>query len=332
MMPTADPARTSISASSSAVMVRGALEQHRLRQRIAPRQPALRGSAVQPARSCRAARSPERRRRVAEKALGDGGGGRGEKSRTGADSTTLPSSSTMPCVAMRESTARSCVMKIERHAVVLDERQEQIEDLRLDRDVERRRRLVGDEQARAARESRRDRDALTLPAGQLVRIPRHDALGVGKRDARGLPHGPRTRLGAARRARGSAPTRRSAGRRCGWGSGRCAAPGRRSRCRRRAAAASSRSGSPSSSRPFHRIEPPAVAPSGSSPRMASAVRDLPDPDSPMSPTRAPSGTSNDTPSTTRRSPMSIVRSRTSSVMPPPPARASAPCGPSRRDA
>ena len=113
------------------------------------------------------------------------------------------------------------------------------------------------------------------------------------------------------RPRGCGSTRRSAGRPCGSGSAPCAAPGTRCRSRRRAARASSRSGRPISSRPFQRTLPAAVAPSGSSPRIASAVSDLPDPDSPISPTRAPSGTANETPSTTRRPSMSTVRSCTS---------------------
>ena len=45
----------------------------------------------------------------------------------------------------------------------------EIEDLRLDRDVEGRRRLVGDQQARPHREPHRDHRALLQPAGELVR-------------------------------------------------------------------------------------------------------------------------------------------------------------------
>ena len=46
----------------------------------------------------------------------------------------------------------------------------EIEDLRLDRHVQRRHRLVADDQARLQRERARDADALALPAGELVRI------------------------------------------------------------------------------------------------------------------------------------------------------------------
>ena len=63
---------------------------------------------------------------------------------------------------------------------------EQLEDLRLDRDVERGRRLVGDQQIRLARERHRDHHALPHAARQLVRI-RVDAL-LGRRDADQLEH------------------------------------------------------------------------------------------------------------------------------------------------
>ena len=46
---------------------------------------------------------------------------------------------------------------------------EQVEDLRLHRDVERRDRLVADDQLRVDRERARDADALALAAGELVR-------------------------------------------------------------------------------------------------------------------------------------------------------------------
>ena len=46
----------------------------------------------------------------------------------------------------------------------------QVEDLRLDRDVERRDGLVGDDQLRIERERAGEADALALPARELVRI------------------------------------------------------------------------------------------------------------------------------------------------------------------
>ena len=50
---------------------------------------------------------------------------------------------------------------------------EQVDDLRLDRHVERRDRLVADDQLRLDRERARDADALALAAGELVRIAAH---------------------------------------------------------------------------------------------------------------------------------------------------------------
>jgi hypothetical protein len=47
---------------------------------------------------------------------------------------------------------------------------QQVDDLRLDRDVERRHRLVADDELRLDRERARDADALALAAGEFVRI------------------------------------------------------------------------------------------------------------------------------------------------------------------
>ena len=95
---------------------------------------------------------------------------------------------------------------------------QQVDDLRLDRDVERRHRFVGDDQARLDRQRARDADALALPAAELVRI----AIDARRRRRP-------TRSSSARDARAAAPRR---------------APGRarralRRRCRRRACADSS---------------------------------------------------------------------------------------------
>ena len=49
---------------------------------------------------------------------------------------------------------------------------EQVDDLRLDRDVERRDRLVGDDEVGVERERARDADALALAARELVRVAR----------------------------------------------------------------------------------------------------------------------------------------------------------------
>ncbi len=58
----------------------------------------------------------------------------------------------------------------QRHAPVADQRPQQLQDLRLDRDVERGRRLVRDEQRRLAGERHRDHHALAHAARQLVGI------------------------------------------------------------------------------------------------------------------------------------------------------------------
>ena len=47
---------------------------------------------------------------------------------------------------------------------------QQVDHLRLDRDVERRHRLVADDQLRLHRQRARDADALALAAGELVRV------------------------------------------------------------------------------------------------------------------------------------------------------------------
>ena len=49
---------------------------------------------------------------------------------------------------------------------------EQVDDLRLDRDVERGDRLVGDDEVRVERERAGEADALALPARELVRVAR----------------------------------------------------------------------------------------------------------------------------------------------------------------
>ena len=64
-------------------------------------------------------------------------------------------------------------------AVLVAQRGEEVEDLRLDGDVERRNRLVGDEQTRPRRQCCGDADALTLTARQRVRSP----VGEGRADS-----------------------------------------------------------------------------------------------------------------------------------------------------
>ena len=58
----------------------------------------------------------------------------------------------------------------------------QLEDLRLDRDVERGRGLVGNEQVRPQRQCDGDHDALALPTGQLERIRARHPLVIVEAD------------------------------------------------------------------------------------------------------------------------------------------------------
>ena len=95
----------------------------------------------------------------------------------------------------------------DRHAELLLQLPQQLQDLRLGGDVQRRRRLVGDQQLRPAGQRHRDHRALPHAAGQLERV-RVDPL-LGPRDAdpaqfldRALP-----RLGLARPARASGCSR-----------------------------------------------------------------------------------------------------------------------------
>ena len=88
----------------------------------------------------------------------------------------VPTSTSVPF----SSTAMRCGEDLDDGEVVGDEQAgeadlalqllEQVEHPGLHRHVERRRRLVGDQQARAEREGPGDADALALPAGQLVRV------------------------------------------------------------------------------------------------------------------------------------------------------------------
>ena len=70
----------------------------------------------------------------------------------------------------------------QRHAVALLERQQQIEDLRLDRHVERGRRLVGDEELRPAGERHCDHHPLAHAARKLVREGARAAGRIGDAD------------------------------------------------------------------------------------------------------------------------------------------------------
>ena len=59
---------------------------------------------------------------------------------------------------------------------------QQLQDLRLHRDVERGGRLVGDQQVRFVGERHGDHHPLPLPAGELVRIAAEPAFRIGNAD------------------------------------------------------------------------------------------------------------------------------------------------------
>ncbi len=71
----------------------------------------------------------------------------------------------------------------QRHASLGAQLFQQLEDLQPDRDVERRGRLVRDQQLRVAGERHRDHGALALAARELVRIAARAALGLVDADA-----------------------------------------------------------------------------------------------------------------------------------------------------
>ena len=94
------------------------------------------------------------------------------------------------------TTPRSCVISSTPPGVLVDQRAEEAQDLRLHGDVQSRGRLVGDEQRRAERERDGDRDALVHPAAQLVRVRLEARLGGRDADLAQEPDRRRARLPA----------------------------------------------------------------------------------------------------------------------------------------
>ena len=88
----------------------------------------------------------------------------------------------------------------QRHAKPALKVAQQLDDLCLHGDVERRGRLVGDEQIGLISERHGDHDALTLAAGKLMRIAAKPALRVGNADLREHLDRPRARSGAGESA------------------------------------------------------------------------------------------------------------------------------------
>ena len=182
-----------------------------------------------------------------------------KNSATGAVSTTRPFRITATRSQMSATTPRLWVTRTIPEATLVAQLADEIEHLRLHGDVERRGRLVGDDQLRVGRDRARDEHALRHATGDLVRVLPHDVLGV--RDARpggaDQPAVPRPRR--RHRAAPHAERRRAAG---GWswsGRGWSSAPVARRR------SAMPRTGpqrvrcDPRISTPSNRTEPPRTA-------------------------------------------------------------------------
>ena len=105
--------------------------------------------------------------------------------------------------AISATTPRSCVISSSDRPNVLRQIAKQIEHFGLHRDVERRRRFVGDDQRRLGGEGQCEHGALPQAAAQLMRI----LLGASRRigDADGFEQFDRHAAGRPRRARGRAP-------------------------------------------------------------------------------------------------------------------------------
>ena len=95
---------------------------------------------------------------------------------TGPSSATLPAYIISTRSHVSAMTERSWVMRISDRPELVAESLEQLEDLRLDHDVEGGRRLVADDHGRVAGEGHRDHRSLAHAARQLVRVRRAAAL------------------------------------------------------------------------------------------------------------------------------------------------------------
>ena len=193
------------------------------------------------------------------------------------------------------------------HALLALQVAQQVEDLRLDRHVERRGRLVGDQEVGLGGERHRDHHALLLAAAHAKRVLVDAPLGLGDADAAQpldrLARAPR----AAQRACAPRSPRRSGRRPASPGSGWSPAPGRSCRCARRARARISRSGQRQQRRCRPSVDAAGGRPrpfSGSRRISASAVMLLPQPDSPTSANVSPRSIARRKPSIARTSPAS----------------------------
>ena len=106
--------------------------------------------------------------------------------------------------AVSATTARSWVISSKAMPRSRCRSHQQLQHLRLDRDVERRRRLVGDQQLRRAGDGHRDHDPLRHAARKLVRIGVEPRGGIGDLD---LPQQRERAAADARTARARPPCR-----------------------------------------------------------------------------------------------------------------------------
>ena len=148
----------------------------------------------------------------------------------------------------------------QRHAELALEVADEVQDLGLDEHVERRDRLVGDDQVGPERQGRRDRDPLALPARELVRAGSRRGAATAPRSRAARSPGGRGRPACRRRTRRAArapcgppasagrASCRGSGRSAGRGGGSSFAPARPCRPRRRRTARSPPSGASSPSR------------------------------------------------------------------------------------
>ena len=131
--------------------------------------------------------------------------------------------------ATSATTPRSWVMRITAVSSSRLQFGEQLEDLRLDGDIERRRRLVGDDQSRVRHERHRDHGSLAHAARELVRIVARPALRAGECRLSPASRPREPRRPRETRARALVSPRRSDGRPCRAGAGSSEGPGRSSR-------------------------------------------------------------------------------------------------------
>ena len=122
----------------------------------------------------------------------DAGSGRARP--TGASSTLRPAYITMTRSAISATTPRSWVIRMTAAPTRRLRSSISSQDLRLDGDVERRGRLVGDQQLGVAGQRHRDHHALAHAAGELVRI-----FVAARRAGSGMPTMPASRRRVPRR-------------------------------------------------------------------------------------------------------------------------------------